>query len=187
MLQLPKLFHLINKIKMMKKLFFALTALAMVAIIACSNGTANNTTNESNSATSEETDAAKSSLTCTIDGASFTAKQFLDKSGNKFSISLAGVGVDKKQAVILFFDRAKTVTGAVFNYKFKMGESAESSVTFRNYTNYDNFEFKDLGFESSTITITKATANRIEGTFIASGKNNNITNGKFSIATQLKW
>jgi uncharacterized protein YxeA len=171
----------------MKKIFFALTALAMTAIIACSNNTANNNTNESNSATSEETDAAKSSLTCTFNGTTFTAKQFLDNAGNKFSINLAGVGAENKQAVILVFDRAKTVTGAVFNYKFKMGELAESCVTFRNYTNYDAFQFTDVVFSSSTITITKATANRIEGTFTASSKDDNITNGKFSIATELKW
>jgi uncharacterized protein YxeA len=171
----------------MKKIFFALTALAMVAIIACSNSTANDNTKDSNSTTNEDSNSATSNLTCTIDGTNFTAKQFFDQAGNKFSISLAAVGADKKQSVILFFDRAKTTTGKVFNYKFKMGEVAESSVTFRQYTNYEKFQFADMGLGSSTITITKATANRIEGTFTASSKEHNVTNGKFSIATQLKW
>jgi hypothetical protein len=169
----------------MKKLLSILSVVTIITLVACASKSADNNSTDNN--TSDENNAAASSLTCSIDGSDFAAKQFFDEGSNKFKIVLTGIGVDKKQAVILFFDRAKTLAGAVFTNTFKMGEVAESSVTFRKYTNYEAFQFTDIGFGSSTITITKATANKIEGTFTATSKDHTITGGKFSIATALKW
>jgi hypothetical protein len=169
----------------MKKLLSILALITIITMVACASKSVDN--NSMDNSTSDESSTAASSLTCSIDGSNFAAKEFFDKAGNKFKIVLTGLAVDKKKSIILFFDRAKTAAGAVFTNTFKMGAEAESSVTYRQYTDYEKFVFDDYSFASSTITITKASANRIEGTFIATGRDHTITGGKFSIVTELKW
>jgi hypothetical protein len=169
----------------MQKIIFLLTTIALVAVVACSNKSESEKSNNNNIETES---ATASTMTCTINGELFTTTQFIDQGSTKFNFSLIGKVMDKLKAVELYFPRDETKVGAVFNYKFKMGETTDNSVTIRQYANsIDELDFKSIGFGTSTITVTKATSNRIEGTFIASSKDINITDGKFSIATNLKW
>jgi hypothetical protein len=170
----------------MKKIIFLLTITAVVTLIACSNKKANDDGSVNN--TEAENNAA-STMTCSINGQPFAATEFFDQLSNKFSFTLVGYNKGKTLSVGLYFPRDKTKAGAVFNYKFKMGEETDNSVSYTKHkAGTDGQGSRDeLGFGESTITITKATANRIEGTFVAKGKNDNITNGKFSFATKLKW
>ncbi len=169
----------------MKKILFLLAITSVVTIIACSNKKANGDGSVNNTETES---SAASIMTCSINGQPFAAAEFFDQLSNKFSFTIVGYNKGKTLSVGLYFPRDKTKAGAVFNYKFKMGEETDNSVTYTKHKAGTDGQGRDeVGFGESTITITKATANKIEGTFVAKGKNDNITNGKFAIATKLKW
>jgi hypothetical protein len=128
-------------------------------------------------------------LTCTLDSQPFTAASVLNGFTTKFDIRFSGTDAGKKHRIDLVFPRAKVAVGAQFGYRFVMGESPESQIDIGTPGPEVNglTETKSRGVTQSTITITKADPNLIEGTFTASGKEVSATDGKFSVALPLVW
>jgi hypothetical protein len=127
------------------------------------------------------------SMTCDISGKNWKANKLDDSVSWKDFVNIAGFNNTENSVIILFFERAKAVTGTKITFKSEKGVIADASVTLRKLEADGKPDGNDDNARSGTITITKASKTNVEGTFTAITFNNLTINGKFSMKYSKVW
>lgn len=149
----------------MKKLI-SLLLITTIALFGCSSNSDSNVTPDDNAGT----------ISCTINGKSWTSTKTLDAASNKFQKVFVGQNFTEKNGIGFNLDIANIKVGKTIIYdRTNVYEGIE-------YRTIDASGFPvDIFFGVGKLTITNATSAVVEGTFAFEAKNASVTNGKFSL------
>jgi Family of unknown function (DUF6252) len=135
--------------------------------------------------------ASGGSVSCTIDGKSWSAKEAsgLTMFGGVSVTGTAGSGKNT-QTLLLSFDEAKAKTGTTIDLSDEPLSIVSNLTSYQTTVNgIDNF----YAVSEGSIIITSATKSKVEGTFSFTGEDLSggnkpiqVTNGKFSVKLLLQ-
>jgi hypothetical protein len=131
--------------------------------------------------------AGNNSMICDINGKSWKANKLDDSVSWKDYVNIAGFNTVDNTVIILFFERAKAVTGTKITFKSEKGVIAEADIVLRKLEADGRPDGNDDPARSGTISITKASKTDVEGTFTGITFNNKSVNGKFSMKYTKVW